>query len=64
MLADLFSILLTHLITGSDVLNVKLYRTLGNGILERSVAGQGESSDIRDSCYSSCYLRIYSQYRA
>ena len=64
MLADFCSILLTHLITGGDVLNAKRYRTLGNGILERSVARQGESSDIRDSCYSSCYLRVYCQYQA
>jgi hypothetical protein len=35
--------------TGGCVLNAKLYRTLGNGILVRSVARQGESSDIRDS---------------
>jgi hypothetical protein len=35
--------------TGGCVLNAKLYLTLGNSILESSVARQGESSDIRNS---------------
>jgi hypothetical protein len=35
--------------TGGGVLNAKLYLTLDNGIIERSVARQGKSSDIRDS---------------
>jgi hypothetical protein len=36
------------MISGS-VLNARPCLTLGNGILEHSVARQGESSDIRDS---------------
>jgi hypothetical protein len=35
--------------TGGGVLNAKLYLTLGNGILKRSIAQQGESSDSRAS---------------
>ncbi len=40
---------LTHVMIGGSILNARLCRTLGNGILERSVARQGESSDSRDS---------------
>ena len=48
-LADFFSILLTHLITGGDLLNAKLYRTLVTASLSAARLDKGNPaiSEIR-----------------